>query len=143
MLYEILLLGKHPFDGATTGELVRGIMNEDPPPLPDMYSKEFVQVAQALLKKCPAERMTMSQFLTSAPLYHKVAAIPNNYKPKHHMEERFRRTQVRQLTHQLETLGISTKGSHSSQSNALHHSSSRLHSAGRQTFCYEQFSLPF
>lgn len=133
MLYEILLLGRHPFDGATTAELVRGIINEEPPPLPDMYSKEFVQVAQALLKKDPAERMTMPQFLTSAPIQHKVAAIPNNYKPKHHMEERFRRTQVRQLTHQLDSLGITAKSSHASHSHAHHHSSSHLHSTGQAT----------
>lgn len=124
MCYEILLLGRHPFDGATTADLVRAIIHESPPDAPSMYSREFVDTVNKLLNKDPTERMTMHQLLTSPALQHKVAAIPATYKPKYHMEDRFRRAQVKQLIHQIESLGISSKSAHSLQ----HHGSSTHHS---------------
>lgn len=129
MLYEILLLGQHPFDGATTADLVRGIMNEDPPDVPPVYSTELIETARKLLIKDPAERMTMTQFLTSPVMQHKVAAVPCSYKPKYHMEERFRRAQVRQLTQQIEHLGIVVKGAQASHSH-LHSNASATHIHG-------------
>lgn len=110
MLYELVLLGVHPFEGECTTDLVRGIMNEDPPAPPPLYSSDFINIATQLLLKDPTQRMTMSQFLASPLVANKVCAIPNNFKPKYHIEERFRRSQIRQLSHQLERLHILKSG---------------------------------
>lgn len=108
-MYELILLGRHPFEGETTTELVRGIMNEEPPEPPATYSNDLISAAKALLNKDPSARMTIPQFLSSPAMASKVASTPANYKPKHHMEERFRRAQVKQLTRQIENLGITPK----------------------------------
>ena len=141
MLYELLLLGQHPFDGASTADLVRGIMNEDPPEAPSMYSKDLIEVATRLLTKDPATRMTMTEFLTSPVMQHKVAGVPNNYKPKYHMEERFRRAQVRQLTQQVEQLGIAPKGSHGAHGH-IHQHGSAAHIHGN-SFHFRVYSIVY
>lgn len=108
LLHELLNLAL-PFDGGSTEELVRGIMNEDPPPIQEPYSVDIATVSRALLIKDPNARMTLAEFLGSKPLVNKVLQLPNTFRPKAHCEERLRRAYVRQLNSQIQYMDIQNK----------------------------------
>mmetsp|Transcript_23197 Transcript_23197/g.34028 ORF Transcript_23197/g.34028 Transcript_23197/m.34028 type:complete len:974 (+) Transcript_23197:241-3162(+) len=107
VLFEMLTL-QLPFDGVTTVDLVRSILHEPPRRhlIPQKhYTNDVVHLIDGLLEKDINSRMTVNQFLQQPVVYHKAAMLPTSYRPKY-LEERLRRYHVRQMTIQLDKLGI-------------------------------------
>ena len=106
VLFELLALDM-PFDGEDTMALVRCILSDNYriDLIPKIYSAELLSILEGLLCKDSHRRMTSNQLLIDPGLVSKVAQLPSSYKPKY-LEERLKRAHVKQLTRQLENLGI-------------------------------------
>ena len=105
LLHEMLSL-ELPFTGATTGDLVKSILTDEPPNIPSHYSQGIKQIASELLRKDMNLRMDMVDLLNHPLLVPKVNSFPQSYRPKA-VEERIRRGHARQLTSQIESLANS------------------------------------
>ncbi len=117
MLHELLAL-EMPFNGSSTADLVKSILIDLPPPLPTHYSVELRNVVVGLLNKNPTDRLGMASLLSDTLFASKVLQYPSSYRPKA-AEERLRRTQVKQITAQLECLKHSKKSSSKPLSSCL------------------------
>lgn len=102
MLHEMLRLDL-PFRGKSTADLVRSILEDEAPPVPPHYSSGIKAIAAALLIKDPKQRMGMAGMLTHPLLYPKTSTFPQSYRPKQ-VEERIRRSQVKQLYAQIDIM---------------------------------------
>lgn len=117
MLHELLAL-EMPFNGSSTADLVKSILIDIPPPLPAHYSPELRNIVAGLLNKNPVDRLGMTSLLSDPLFASKVSQYPSSYRPKA-AEERLRRTQVKQISAQLECLKHSKKSSSKPLSSCL------------------------
>ena len=99
-----------PFTGVTTGDLVKSILNDEPPSVPSHYSQGVKSIASELLHKDMNKRLDMAGLLNHPLLHPKVNSFPQSYRPKA-VEERIRRGHARQLTTQIESLSSSRNAS--------------------------------
>lgn len=113
LLHEMLAL-ELPFTGLSTGDLVKSILDDEPPSVPSHYSPGIKYIANELLHKDMTLRMNMVGLLNHPLLSPKVSSFPQSYRPKA-VEERIRRGHARQLTTQIESL-TSTRISSASDS---------------------------
>ena len=109
LLYELLTFHL-PFRGKETTDLVKSILTEATPSLPQNFSQETRNICYGLLNKDPNKRLGMAGLLTSSTFNPRVVSFPQSYRPKS-LEERVKRIQVRQLTAQVEMLNFSKKSS--------------------------------
>ena len=114
LLHEMLAL-ELPFTGATTADLVKSILSDEPPVIPSNYSTGIRFIANELLLKDMDSRMKMGTMLNHPLLAQRVAQFPQSYRPKA-VEERIRRGHVRQLTSQIESFTDSSFRLNSSRS---------------------------
>lgn len=63
----------------------------------------FRSLSRDLLKKNPAERLTTASLLSSPIIFPKVNSFPQSYRPRY-LEERIRRSHLRQLEQQLDSV---------------------------------------
>ena len=118
LLHEMLAL-ELPFTGATTADLVKAILSDEPPVIPSNYSSSIRFIANELLLKDMDLRMKMGTMLNHPLLAQRVAQFPQSYRPKA-VEERIRRGHVRQLTSQIESFTDSSFRLNSSRSQMVH-----------------------
>mmetsp|Transcript_20697 Transcript_20697/g.18847 ORF Transcript_20697/g.18847 Transcript_20697/m.18847 type:complete len:737 (+) Transcript_20697:44-2254(+) len=105
MLYEMMRL-EPPFHKGDTTELVKSILSDPPPELPTHYSHELRLISKLFLSKNPNHRLGFAAMLMDPFFNSKTSAFPNNYRPKA-IEERIRRTHIKQLQAQLESIPYS------------------------------------
>jgi serine/threonine protein kinase len=120
VLFELVALDL-PFDGDDTISLVKCILSdhyrEDLIPKA-VYSPDLLAVVAGLLCKDPLSRMTTAQVLTSPGMTARAAQLPLSYRPKY-LEERLKRAHVKQMTRQLEHLGVHCSAAPSSFSSPM------------------------
>eukprot|EP01036_Dinobryon_divergens_P035398 gene35398-45861_t len=99
VLFQLLAL-ERPFEGDSAANLVKAILTEDPPPLPNFYSEETRKLCRDLLVKNQSERLTMSRLLTEPSFYAKTVQFATSYRPKT-LDDRSRRVHIKQLENQF------------------------------------------
>mmetsp|Transcript_22923 Transcript_22923/g.22105 ORF Transcript_22923/g.22105 Transcript_22923/m.22105 type:complete len:540 (+) Transcript_22923:235-1854(+) len=105
LLHEMLTL-ELPFTGSSTGDLVRAILEDEPPPIPSHYSTGIKFISSELLLKDLNKRMGMAGLLMHPLLLPRTNSFPQQYRPKA-VEERIRRGHARQLNLQIEQMPFS------------------------------------
>jgi serine/threonine protein kinase len=117
MLHEFLRL-ELPFQGSSTADLVRSILQDEPPSIPSHYSDDLKAITYALLAKDPEKRLGFAGMLLHPLLQNKTSQFPSAYRPKA-LEERMRRAHMRHLHSQIDMLQNSKKSSTTSTATLL------------------------
>jgi serine/threonine protein kinase len=101
IVHQMLTL-ERPFDGSSTAELVKSILTCEPPPIGgNHYSEELKSISRLLLLKSPTERLSMFNLLSDSWFFNRMVNFTHSYRPKY-LEERIRRSHVKQLESQIE-----------------------------------------
>ena len=106
LLHELMSLSP-PFYKHETSDLVKSILIDPPPELPNHYSSELKTISKLFLSKKTNHRLGFAAMLLDPFIALKVNSFPIQYRPKS-LEERIRRAHTKQLQAQLEYLRYST-----------------------------------
>ena len=72
MLHELMRLDL-PFQGNSTADLVKSILQDDPPALPSQYSDDLKNISILLMEKDPSKRLGLAGLLAHPLFYSKVS----------------------------------------------------------------------
>lgn len=109
MLHELMRLDL-PFQGSSTADLVRSILQDEPPALPAQYSEDLKNISLLLMAKDPSKRLGQAGLLAHPLFNSKMLQFPAVFKPKS-LEERIRRVFIRQLNMQVDGISNSKRSS--------------------------------